>query len=200
MLRATEVVLNTNLDGIHCKKTVVGYINEDPFVVLTAWLNEYIISGYDDEFYPINYSSFKNTITLNTIEDRYSYANIIRHSICDLTEFERFYPEIRSCKLTEEKDREQTMLLQSVINSFPVLEKAVQFHNIIDIIDIIDITKISPATYLQTIVADIYSKVSSLKEYTDEYIINLSSIISYIMKKTNRDISKKYDYIKGEKK
>lgn len=200
MLRATEVVLNTNLDGIHCKKTVVGYINEDPFVVLTAWLNEYIISGYDDEFYPINYSSFKNTITLNTIEDRYSYANIIRHSICDLTEFERFYPEIRSCKLTEENDREQTMLLQSVINSFPVLGKAVQFHSIIDIIDNKDITKVSIATYLQSIISDIYSKVSSNENYSNEYILNLSSLISYIIKRANRDISKEYDYIKGEEK
>lgn len=200
MLRATEVILNTNLDGIHCKKTVVGYINEDPFVVLTAWLNEYIISGYNDEFYPINYSSFKNTITLNTIEDRYSYANIIRHSICDLTEFERFYPEIRSCKLTEENDREQTMLLQSVINSFPVLGKAVQFHSIIDIIDNKDITKVSIATYLQSIISDIYSKVSSNENYSNEYILNLSSLISYIIKRANRDISKEYDYIKGEEK
>ena len=53
--KLTEVSLITNEDGIHTKETVIGYVAEEPFVVLTAWINKYIISAYNDKLYPIGY-------------------------------------------------------------------------------------------------------------------------------------------------
>ena len=82
--KLTEISITINTDGIHSENALVGYIAEDPFVVLCAWIDKYIISFYNQKIYPVGYCSFKYTIKIKDIGSIYEPSNISKSYYRDI--------------------------------------------------------------------------------------------------------------------
>ena len=64
----TKIELETNVDGIHTKRTTIGYAQEDAFAVLALWLSKYYIIEYNGKsFYPLNHTGFKGAIIITRL-------------------------------------------------------------------------------------------------------------------------------------
>ena len=87
----TEITLRENYDGIHVKETVIGYIAEEPFCVLTELLSQYYISQYDlVEIFPAGFFSGKYTIGIRNIGSKYSLDNFTKHPYYEVCRFLKY--------------------------------------------------------------------------------------------------------------
>ena len=177
--KLTEVSLITNEDGIHTKETVIGYVAEEPFVVLTAWINKYIISAYNDKLYPIGYCSFKHTIGLRDAGSVYSPRNLIKHYFCDLSSFESMNPAIELAALDEYSEDEQLKLLSSILQGRPDVQKAIDCQTYIDALNDKDDCK-------QDYIVKIMDTLKDIKFGLDP---EMDFLAAYVMKRAVENIN-----------
>lgn len=129
--RLTEVSITINTDGIHSENALVGYIAEDPFVVLCAWIDKYIISFYNQQMYPVGFCSFKYTIKIKDIGSIYEPSNIPKSYYRDIDSFEELNKVIEVALLSKDDKEEYYRLLQSSLQSMPDIQKAIDNQDII---------------------------------------------------------------------
>ena len=128
--KLSEISLITNTDGIHSESILLGYIAEEPFVVLSAWINKYIISGYKKVLYPVGYCTFEYTIFIKDIGSRYSPANIIKHCYSDISSFESLNPQLELALLDSDgKKNEQFTLLSGILEDNEEIQKAIDYQD-----------------------------------------------------------------------
>lgn len=130
--KLTEISITINTDGIHSENALVGYIAEDPFVVLCAWIDKYIISFYNQKIYPVGYCSFKYTIKIKDIGSIYEPSNISKSYYRDIESFEDLNEITKVALLTKDDKDEYYRLLQSSLDSIPDLQKAIDCQDIIN--------------------------------------------------------------------
>lgn len=88
--RLTSINLVENVDGIHKTVKNIGYVAEEPFVVLSVLLNRYFIQSYcGNELYPVGYCSFKHSLSIEDEGDRRIPRNICKCAIHDIMSFEK---------------------------------------------------------------------------------------------------------------
>lgn len=130
--RLTEISIITNTDGIHSSDTIVGYIAEDPFVVLCSWIDKYIISFYNQKIYPVGHCSFEYTVKIKDIGSIYEPANISKFHYRDIESFENLNGIMHLAILTEQDKEEYYRLLKSSLDSIPDIQKAIDNQDIIN--------------------------------------------------------------------
>lgn len=87
--RLTSINLVENIDGIHKTVKNIGYVAEEPFVVLAVLLNKYFIQSYcGQELYPVGYCSFKYSLSIEDEGDRRRPRNLYKGAVHDITSFE----------------------------------------------------------------------------------------------------------------
>lgn len=126
----TGIYLVTNLDGVHKEKELIGYIDEDPFVVLHQLLSKYYVSGYgDDDLYPIFMAGYKYSILIKNEGDSYDYANINKPKVRDIEAFYHRYTKMNLAKISDEYSEEYLNLLSMATNSNPDLQEAIDLQD-----------------------------------------------------------------------
>ena len=175
----TEVSIITNTDGIHSKEEVVGYIAEEPFVVLTAWINKYLISSYNERLYPVGFCSFSYTIGLKDIGSRYHPSNLTKHYFSDLSSFESMVCSIKVAELYDSNKDEQFRLLSSILENRPDIQKAIDCQSYIDALNDKDDLK-------QDYIVKIMDTLKSIDFGIDP---DLDCLASYIFKQAIENIN-----------
>jgi hypothetical protein len=86
--RLTSINLVENTDGVHKSIKNIGYVAEEPFVVLSVLLNSYFIQSYcGNELYPVGYCSFKYSLSIEDEGDRRIPRNLCKCVFHDLKSF-----------------------------------------------------------------------------------------------------------------
>ena len=119
--KLTQISIVENTDGIHNEDTIIGYIAEDPFVVLSAWINKYLISYYNEKLYPVGYCSFKYTIKIKDVGSMYEPRNIMNNTsyFRDIDSFENMNNIIKIAMLTQKEKDEYFSLLSLILEKIP---------------------------------------------------------------------------------
>lgn len=126
----TGIYLVTNLDGVHKEKELIGYIDEDPFVVLHQLLSKYYVSGYEhDDLYPIFMAGYKYSIFIKEEGDSYDYANISKPKIRDIEAFYHRYTKMNLAKIDNKYSEEYLNLLSMATNSNSDLQEAIDLQD-----------------------------------------------------------------------
>lgn len=126
----TGIYLVINLDGVHKDKELIGYIDEDPFVVLHQLLSKFYISGYNnDELYPIFMAGYKYSILIKNEGDSYDYANINKPKVRDIEAFYHRYTKMNLAKIDNKYSEEYLNLLSMATNSNPDLQEAIDLQD-----------------------------------------------------------------------
>ena len=87
----TEITLRENYDGIHVKETVIGYIAEEPFCVLTELLCRYYVSQYDIvEVFPVGFFPGNYTIGIRNVGNKYLLDNFVKHPYYEVSRFLKY--------------------------------------------------------------------------------------------------------------
>lgn len=87
----TEITLRENYDGIHVRETVIGYIAEEPFCVLTELLCRYYVSQYDIvEVFPVGFFRGNYTIGIRNVGSKYSLDNFVKHPYYEVSRFLKY--------------------------------------------------------------------------------------------------------------
>lgn len=130
--KLTAISVTINTDGIHSEDALVGYIAEDPFVVLCTWVDRYIISYYNQKIYPVGYCSFPYTIKIKDIGSIYEPSNLgSKVYYRDIESFENMNRIMNTVILTNENRDEYYRLLSASLESIPDLQKAIDSQDIV---------------------------------------------------------------------
>lgn len=130
--KLTEISVTINTDGIHSEDALVGYIAEDPFVVLCTWIDRYIISYYNQKIYPVGYCSFPYTIKIKDIGSIYEPSNLgSKVYYRDIESFENMNRIMNTVILTNKDRDEYYRLLSASLESIPDLQKAIDSQDIV---------------------------------------------------------------------
>lgn len=177
--RLTSINLVENVDGIHKTVKNIGYVAEEPFVVLAVLLNKYFIQSYcGQELYPVGYCSFKYSLSIEDEGDRRRPRNLCKGVIHDITSFEslnedllkRAYIDKLYCKSQYE---EYLKLLSNSKDSIDDLQLAIDHQDIIS-----SMKYGADKTYKSTIkdIVDKYGfgddcRISSLVRFVYQYFV-----------------------------
>lgn len=82
--RLTEISLVHNIDGVHTESSVLGYVADEPFCVLSSLLTKYFICGYDKELYPMMMVSYKFALYIRDAGRRYTPNNTSKFQYHDV--------------------------------------------------------------------------------------------------------------------
>lgn len=141
MHRLTLVRLVENKDGIHKQVKDIGFIAEEPFVVLSIFLNKYFVQSYCGvELYPIGYCSFSYAIEIEDVGDRYIPRNMCKPAFHDIVSFERLNSDMMLLAyMNKETDKDKYIeyinLLSGVKDTINDIQLAIDVQNIISIIE-----------------------------------------------------------------
>lgn len=90
----TGVYMCTNVDGVHVKEELIGYIDQHPFIVLSEFIGRYYIYGYcDDILYPAHVVGYNNFIYIKNEGFSYSYKNFTKNKVKDISIFCAMYKD-----------------------------------------------------------------------------------------------------------
>lgn len=92
------IYMCTNIDGIHVKEELIGYIDQHPFIVLSEFIDKYFVYGYGDaSLYPAHLVGYDHFIYIKDEGYSYSYKNFIKHKVKDVSVFcEMYKDELKS--------------------------------------------------------------------------------------------------------
>lgn len=137
----TEVSLISNTDGIHTDKTIIGYVVEEPFVVLTAFITKYFVSEYNETLYPMGYCRYKYSIGIKSLGNCYHPSNFAKPTYSHLTSFESINSSIFDLASLDNNKKhisEYFDMLKTIKTNNPTIQKAI---DCVDIINTAIITK-----------------------------------------------------------
>lgn len=135
--RLTSVNLVENVDGIHKTVKNIGYVADEPFVVLSILLNNYFIQSYcEQELYPVGYCSFKYSLSIEDEGDRRRPRNLCKGAIHDIISFESLNEDLLSLACINKINRndqykEYLNLLTGPKDSIEDLQLAIDHQNIV---------------------------------------------------------------------
>lgn len=188
MHRLTLVRLVENKDGIHKQVKEIGLIAEEPFVVLSVFLNKYFVQSYcGTELYPIGYCSFKYTIEIEDIGNRYLPRNICKPAFHDIASFENLNEDMILLAHIDkdtniDKYREYINLLSGAKESISDLQLAIDTQNLVSITEMqIE----DPDLYrdnIRSVINDYWSdnyKIASLIRFIYQYSIDELNSYNY---------------------
>jgi len=179
--RLTSINLVENVDGIHKTVKNIGYVAEEPFVVLAVLLNKYFIQSYcGQELYPVGYCSFKYSISIEDEGDRRRPRNLYKGAIHDTTSFESLNEDLLMLACIDKlyynpQYEEYLKLLSNSKDSIEDLQLAIDHQ------DIISSMKYGvDKTYKSTIkdIVDKYGfgddcRISSLVRFVYQYFVEI---------------------------
>lgn len=115
----TGIYMCTNVDGVHVKEELIGYIDQHPFIVLEELIAEYYIYGYDkDILYPAHMVGYNHFLYIKNEGYSYSYKNYNKPKIKDISVFtELFSEELRDAEIIGEYSEEYLTMLENCVNS-----------------------------------------------------------------------------------
>lgn len=100
------IYLCTNVDGVHVKEELIGYIDQHPFIVLTEFIDKYFVYGYcDDKLYPAHMVGYNHFIYIKDEGYSYSYKNFVKHKVKDVSVFMEMYKDDLKCASFDHNDQ-----------------------------------------------------------------------------------------------
>lgn len=148
--RLTEVSLVSTHYGTDRNIKVLGYIAEEPYVVLVELLSSYFVSGYYEELYPLYNTSLKHTLFIRDYGNRYEPFNFSKTQFHDLSTFQNITSDLRLARIisdpSDNNASEKTLAdakeymdtLAIIRNNNPVIQKAIDQTDLLDIYKIHD--------------------------------------------------------------
>lgn len=177
--RLTSINLVENVDGIHKTVKNIGYVAEEPFVVLAVLLNKYFIQSYcGQELYPVGYCSFKYSLSIEDEGDRRRPRNLYKGAIYDITSFESLNEDLLKRAFIDRlyynpQYEEYLKLLSNSKDSIEDLQLAIDHQDIIS-----SMKYDADKTYKSTIkdIVDKYGfgddcRISSLVRFVYQYFV-----------------------------
>lgn len=118
----TGVYVRTNLDGVHTKDELIGYIDQHPFIVLERWIgDEFYIQQYEDtELYPMYMVGHKYAIVLKNEGYSYNLKNYYKPKVKDVYEFSQLFWDDIKCAcifINEEYKEEYLTMIQACLDN-----------------------------------------------------------------------------------
>lgn len=118
----TGVYVRTNLDGVHTRDELIGYIDQHPFIVLEIWIgDEFYIQQYEDtELYPMYMVGHKHAIVLKNEGYSYSLKNYYKPKVKDVYEFSQLFWDDINCACiyaNEEYKEEYLTMIQTCLDN-----------------------------------------------------------------------------------
>lgn len=88
------IYLCTNVDGVHVKEELIGYIDQHPFIVLAEFIDKYFVYGYcNDTLYPAHMVGYNHFIYIKDEGYSYSYKNFVKPKVKDVAAFCDMYSD-----------------------------------------------------------------------------------------------------------
>lgn len=179
--RLTSINLVENVDGIHKTVKNIGYVAEEPFVVLAVLLNKYFIQSYcGQELYPVGYCSFKYSLSIEDEGDRRRPRNLYKGAVHDATSFESLNEDLLMLACIDKlyynpQYEEYLKLLSNSKDSIEDLQLAIDHQDIIS-----SMKYDADKTYKSTIkdIVDKYGfgddcRISSLVRFVYQYFVEI---------------------------
>lgn len=184
--RLTSVNLVENVDGIHKTVKNIGYVADEPFVVLSVLLNEYFIQSYcGQELYPVGYCSFKYSLSIEDEGDRRRPRNLCKGAIHDIISFGSLNEDLLLLACIDKINRndqykEYLNLLTGPKDSIEDLQLAIDHQNIVSTMTCYSRDDMSEyATDIRNIIMKYGfgedSRVKSLVRFVYQYFIEVCS-------------------------
>lgn len=189
--RLTEVSLISTKYGTDRNIKVLGYIAEEPYVVLVELIASYFVSGYNEELYPLCNTSLKHTLFIKDYGNRYEPMNFARPQFHDIDSFIVLTgSDLRLTRIIDPKEedmyensekhmmhrKEYLNTLNIIRKTNPIIQKAINQVELLDIYKIYDNDRDD-----DTKLSLLKSRINKLSSYvTDDY--ETMALLSHIMK------------------
>lgn len=185
--RLTEVSLISTKYGTDRDIKILGYIAEEPYVVLVNLFSSYFVSGYNEELYPLYNTSLKHTLFIRDYGNRYEPFNFSKSQFHDLESFILLTEDLRLTEIINDPDddnatektlsdaKEYMDTLAIIKNNNPIIQKA------IDQLELLEIYKVHDDDSEKTKLEFLKNRINELNLYVgDDY--ETMALLSYIMK------------------
>lgn len=186
--RLTEVSMISTKYGTDREIKVLGYIAEEPYVVLVELFTSYFVSGYNEELYPLFNTSLKHTLFIKDFGNRYELSNFSKQQFHDIDSFKYLTKDLELTKIISDPDdnraTEQTLkdakeymdTLAIIKDNNPIIQKAINQLELLEIYEIKEDDKDDSGSieYLKNRIKRIYDNIS------DDY--ETMALLSHIMR------------------
>ena len=186
----TKVCLVYNEDGVHRKEELIGYVIEEPFVVLTYFLCSHFVSTYKEELYPIGYTGFKHSLAIYDEGNYNLHRNFTKSAFANMHDFIRLNQDmIDLANTTNYSDAVTTEYLGYLAlakDRIPDIQQAIDWVEVLGLIDTDSVLKL---------LNEVFTVLNSIG--VENVNKNLLTLIISVMKSASMNIEQKEDKPNG---